>query len=501
MDIKRAKQEIKDAIRAYLIKDESGEYLIPAIRQRPILLMGPPGIGKTQIMEQIARECGIGLVAYTITHHTRQSAVGLPFIREKQYGGKTYSVTEYTMSEIIASVYEKMEQTGLKEGILFIDEINCVSETLAPTMLQFLQGKTFGNQRVPEGWIIVAAGNPPEYNKSVREFDTVTLDRIKMMNVEENYLVWKEYAYQAEIHPAILSYLEIRRDYFYRMETTVDGKMFVTARGWEDLSQFLYACEMIGKKADREVVHQYLQHWKIAKDFANYLELYEKYKKDYGLDRIVDGVYTKTAVERVKCASFDERLSVVGMLIGRLNERFRSAYVEDVFTTRLFGYLKQYKTCRNLEKVAEQEQEDYEKLRKAEQLSRLDNQIWNRVTETLEQYQLLIQKEGLNGDEAFDRVREEFQKTAQCREELEELAAEGLEHGFDFMEDAFGDSQEMVSFITELNTGYYSIWFLRENDCGRYYKYNKGLLFDERQEAILEQLDAIEDNLNIGIKG
>ena len=118
----------------------------------------------------------------------------LPFIKEKIYGGQTYSVTEYTMSEIIASVYEKIEQTGIKEGILFIDEINCVSETLAPTMLQFLQGKTFGNQKIPQGWIIVAAGNPPEYNKSVREFDIVTLDRIKKINVEANLDVWKEYA-------------------------------------------------------------------------------------------------------------------------------------------------------------------------------------------------------------------------------------------------------------------------------------------------------------------
>ena len=63
MDIKRAKQEIKDSIEAYLAKDEFGEYRIPAIRQRPVLLMGPPGIGKTQIMEQIAKECQIGLVA------------------------------------------------------------------------------------------------------------------------------------------------------------------------------------------------------------------------------------------------------------------------------------------------------------------------------------------------------------------------------------------------------------------------------------------------------
>ena len=87
MNIKRAKEEIKDTIEAYLYRDETGEYAIPAIRQRPVLLIGPPGVGKTQIMEQIAKELKIGLVAYTITHHTRQSAVGLPFIREKEYGG------------------------------------------------------------------------------------------------------------------------------------------------------------------------------------------------------------------------------------------------------------------------------------------------------------------------------------------------------------------------------------------------------------------------------
>ena len=215
MHIKRAKQEIRDSIEAYLQKDADGHYLIPSIRQRPILLMGPPGIGKTQIMEQVARECGIGLVSYTITHHTRQSAVGLPFIRERSYGGEVCSVTEYTMSEIIASVYEKMEETGVKEGILFLDEINCVSETLAPTMLQFLQCKMFGNHKVPEGWIIVAAGNPPEYNKSVREFDIVTLDRLKRIDIEENYDVWREYAYEAQIDPAILAYLEIRKDHIY----------------------------------------------------------------------------------------------------------------------------------------------------------------------------------------------------------------------------------------------------------------------------------------------
>lgn len=109
MNIKEAKEEICHTLLAYHKKDEDGQYCFPLLRQRPILLMGPPGIGKTAIMEQVAAECGVGLVSYTITHHTRQSAIGLPLIRQREFDGVTMDVTEYTMSEIIASVYECME--------------------------------------------------------------------------------------------------------------------------------------------------------------------------------------------------------------------------------------------------------------------------------------------------------------------------------------------------------------------------------------------------------
>ena len=186
MNIKEAKNYINDTISAYLKKDEFGDYRIPAYKQRPIFLLGAPGIGKTAIMSQVASELGIALVSYSMTHHTRQSALGLPFIKEKTYGDSTYSVSEYTMSEIIASVYDTMEESGVREGILFLDEINCVSETLYPSMLQFLQYKVFGKHSVPDGWAIVTAGNPPEYNKAVREFDVVTLDRLKVITVSDN---------------------------------------------------------------------------------------------------------------------------------------------------------------------------------------------------------------------------------------------------------------------------------------------------------------------------
>ena len=153
MDIKQAKQELRQTVLAYTAKTADGCYRMPRQQQRPILLMGPPGIGKTAILGQIAQELQIGLVSYTMTHHTRQSALGLPVIVDRTAAGRQYRATEYTMSEIIAAVYEQMEKTGLREGILFLDEINCVSETLMPAMLQMLQCKTFGVHTLPEGWV------------------------------------------------------------------------------------------------------------------------------------------------------------------------------------------------------------------------------------------------------------------------------------------------------------------------------------------------------------
>lgn len=503
MDIKRAKQEIKDTIEAYLVKDAFGEYRIPAIRQRPVLLMGPPGIGKTQIMEQISKEMQIALVAYTITHHTRQSAVGLPFISEKSYGGQTFSVTEYTMSEIIASVYEKMEQTGIREGILFIDEINCVSETLAPTMLQFLQGKTFGNQKLPEGWIIVAAGNPPEYNKSVREFDVVTLDRLKKIDVEPDFPAWKEYAYRQEIHPAVISYLELRRENFCRIENTVDGKRFATARGWEDLSRLIQVYEELGKTVDRDVIYQYIQHRTAAKDFANYLELYYKYKQDYQVEDILKGEWSKTAVEKVKAAPFDEHLSVISLLNGKLGDLFLECYRMDSCVSKLYEYLICYRENQNtmmMDDVRRLAQTDLEEQTKAELLTKQQEQTLRRVIGILERFTRELKGEIFIGDSAFDEVKKMFSRETDELEEMTSYVSATLENVFLFLEEAFGESQEMVAFVTELNANYYSTWFIRENGCDLYYRYNKGLLFEDRRQDILRRMDEAEGMLNSGIK-
>lgn len=500
MNIKRTKEEIKDTIAAYLAKDAYGAYEIPVIRQRPVLLLGPPGVGKTQIMEQISRECGIGLAAYTITHHTRQSAIGLPFISKKQYGGREYAVTEYTMSEIVASIYEKMEQTGLREGILFLDEINCVSETLAPAMLQFLQCKSFGNHKIPEGWIIIAAGNPPEYNKSVREFDVVTMDRVKKIQVEADFGVWKEYAYQQGLHGAVISYLNTKKQNFYQMETTVDGRNFATPRGWEDLSDFIQVYEKLGKTVDREVVSQYIQFPKIAKDFANYLELYEKYQADYQLEEIFQGRLDEILLKKAAHASFDERLSLLGLILSKVNEELKKAVEEEAYMEMLQSRLMEFKerteTPSENQKGYELFQDvckklniEYTNRKKAELFTREDEKQYHRLLDAMESFQQILKLEMLEEKEqAFLRVKELFEQENSAFEKQEEQASQTLEYAFDFLEGAFGAGQEMVMFITELNSNSYSVKFLQDCGCQRYYQYNQELLFDEKRRKLLERL-------------
>ena len=495
MNIKEAKNEIKHTVQAYLNKDYLGDYRIPPLRQRPILLIGPPGIGKTQIMEQIAGECKIALVSYNITHHTRQSAVGLPFIRETSYGGETYSVTEYTMSEIIASIYRRMEETGLDEGILFVDEINCVSETLAPTMLQFLQGKMFGNQKIPEGWIIVAAGNPPEYNKSVREFDMVTLDRVRRIDVEADYGVWKEYARERKLHGALLSYLELRPNNFYRVEADVDGLQYVTARGWEDLSQLIYAYEELSIPVTEEVIYEFLHHSDVAEDVEAYLALYHKYQDDYGIPEILAGNVRTEVYARLFQAGFDERLSVVGLLADGLRGIIEKVSLQKNKTDQWYDYLRQYQHTLK-EGTDKTPAEDYRQMLEtiAEENAQLEKTGLVERKE-LSRREILRQQMAENTPsaaeprEAFAQAKQGFDNCRSILAAQEQAGEQAMEAAFDFMENAFGNGQEMILFVTELTLMSEAVQFLAQHPCERYLQYNQELLIGTRRRELLDELN------------
>lgn len=500
MNIKEAKEQIKNAMTAYFTKNEFGEYIIPIEKQRPIFLMGAPGIGKTAIMEQVASELGVGLVSYSMTHHTRQSALGLPFIVTKNYGGKDYEVSEYTMSEIIASVYDMIETTGHKEGILFLDEINCVSETLAPAMLQFLQYKIFGKHTVPKGWLVVTAGNPPEYNNSVREFDIVTWDRLKRVDVEADYTVWKEYAINNGTHPSITTYLDIKKGDFYKVETTVDGKSFVTARGWSDLSDMIKLYEKNNLKVDNKLIPQYLQDKKIAKDFAIYYDLYNKYKSDYQIDEILSGKYSNDIVNRGKNAKFDERIALVSLILDAIysftSDVFKKESSLRLLTNELRGlrmHLNKESTENAFDTVIKNVNQTLERGKQASSLSKDDIYAYSALIATLEEIKgKVVLKSCKNANEAFDYIRKLFNEKVSGLKKFTEECGENLSNAFKFLEEAFGDGQELLVFVTELTINRHTASFISKYGCPEYFKHNKDLLLYERHKDIIKEIEILD---------
>jgi len=498
MNIKEAKNEIKNAIKAYFTKNAYGEYVIPIEKQRPVFLLGAPGIGKTAVMEQIASELGVGLVSYSMTHHTRQSALGLPFIETKTYGGKEYSVSEYTMSEIIASVYDMIETTGKTEGILFLDEINCVSETLAPSMLQFLQYKVFGRHRVPDGWIVVTAGNPPEYNNSVREFDIVTWDRLKRVDVEPDYDVWREYAINTGVHPAVLGYLDVKKTDFYRIESTVDGKSFVTARGWSDLSAMISLYEKNGIPVGKTLIRQYLQNEKIAKEFAVYYDLFVKYRSSYQITEILDGVISPEIIERAKTARFDERLAVLSLLLNGITTRVNTVWLSERAVAEVLTTLKEARLTANLDPCAALAkkrtslQKAIETGKKSSSLSESDRHAMLATIAILEAMESKLRLDGATqGKDAFFALKKDYDARLASHKALVAKASDAITNAFTFLEAAFADGQEMVIFVTELTINRAVAWFIGRYGSEKYFSHNRELLFYERQKELIEEIKEV----------
>lgn len=490
MNIQEAKQEISSALRVYHRRDAAGRPLFPVLRQRPILLMGPPGIGKTAIMAQIAAEQEVGLVAYTMTHHTRQSAVGLPRIERQVFDGVERTVTEYTLSEIIASVYRCMERTGRREGILFIDEINCVSETLAPTMLQFLQNKTFGSHRVPDGWVIVAAGNPEIYNKSARPFDVVTLDRVRRLDVEADCGVWMDYARARGIHAAVLSYLTIRPEDFYRVDRETPS--IVTARGWEDLSELIRGYEALDIPLTERQVGEYLQNRETARRFAGYYQLYRKYGTDYGVQDILRGDADRlaAAVEMAGAAAFDERMTVVNLTLDCLNTWFERYERRDGQIARLHEVLSNLKSfwrgrtdCEDLREFIEGQRRSLQEKKRAELPADEVREAW--VLDRLERYAVSLFGAHIHDAEtAFLFLRDLFERDAAERAALVEEISGQLDRAFDFLERCFGEGQELVQFVSVLTRTERAMAFITRHGSAPYLRWSQALLYREREQEL-----------------
>ena len=381
----------------------------------------------------------------------------------------------------------------------------------------------------------MTAGNPPEYNKSVREFDVVTMDRLKVLDVEAEYSVWKEYAQEQGIHNVITSYLELKKEHFYRIETTVKGRSYVTARGWEDLSQILYLYEEEGLTADETLIGQYLRNDRIVKEFTAYYDLYNKYKKNYHVEDILAGKAPEDTVIRAKAVAFDERLSLLSMLMDKVLGEIRERMENADYLNALMPLLKAVKntagntlagasanetvnasanaaasTATNaaanitanetvntvanmLERQIEAKRKWMDSLQAANALSDEERRKYKRVVRFLERARKEVQMGDMGqGEEAFLQIKKMFD--AQVGEMKADVAeTKGKLHAlFAFTKEAFGEENEMLILVTELTVNTDSARFIGMFGCEDYQKYNGQLRLSGRQEDLRQEIEKLD---------
>ena len=253
---------------------------------------------------------------------------------------------------------------------------------------------------------------------------------------------------------------------------------------------------------DEKMVGQYLQDKKTARSFANYYDLFRKYRADYQIDDILAGKAGNSVRTRAAEAGYDEKLSLLGLLLDRAGEKLRKVYYEEeimVMQGELFRELSSgaadpgNQAAKQLSSMVHAKSMELETGKKAHSLSDDRRRILHGITGDLEAALNSVASAGNpSGREALDIVRKVFNVRRSAYKELVAEADSVLENLFVFAEEAFGEGQEMLIIVTELTKGFYSAHYISRHGCRKYYEHNKELLFYERQNVILREIEGLE---------
>ena len=145
------------------------------------------------------------------------------------------------------------------------------------------------------------------------------LDRVRLIYVEADFSVWETYAQKRQVHPAILSYLAMHPESFYRVELTREKRQFVTARGWEDLSRILKEYERQELQVTDAFMEEFLRCSQIAADFYTYYRLYQATAGAWKIPEYLKGTLSEqeraALLELWKKAGAEERCMAVRHLL------------------------------------------------------------------------------------------------------------------------------------------------------------------------------------------
>ena len=204
----------------------------------PVMLWGPPGVGKSQIVAQIAARHTVQVIDVRLSQMEPSDLRGIPF-RVEQHGK---SAVEWAAPSLLPDALRNGDR-----GVLFLDEINSAPPSVSAAAYQLILDRRLGDYRVPEGWAIVAAGNRQGDRGVSYAMPSPLANRFSHYEVEANLEDWVAWAYANAIDPRLVGFLRFKPELLFDFDPSRSGAAFPSPRSWEFADR---ALQKFGERPD-----------------------------------------------------------------------------------------------------------------------------------------------------------------------------------------------------------------------------------------------------------
>ena len=252
-------------------QNELLELLINLAPVRPIFIWGAPGIGKSALVEKFAAEVGLPCVSLLGSQLAPEDIIGIPQIR-----GET---SEFLPPKMIAR----------KEPyVLFLDELNACSQEVQKAFYSLIHERRIGEYHLPAGSVVIGAGNRTQDGAIVKTMSSALVNRMFHVQLVANARQWLDWAYETEIHPWIIEYIEQRPDHLFA-EPPKTEEPYSTPRSWHMLSDALKEYKVGEAEISQELLRVLAYGCISAKHAGMFLAFSKNVKNKYLLNAIIKG--------------------------------------------------------------------------------------------------------------------------------------------------------------------------------------------------------------------
>lgn len=199
-------------------------------KKRPVFLWGPPGIGKSQLISQIAAELNGVTVDLRLSQMEPTDLRGIPFYN-KDTGKMDWAPPIDLPDAEFASAYDTV--------ILFLDECNSGAPSVMAAAYQLVLDRKVGNYHLPDNVVVVAAGNRESDKGVTYRMPTPLSNRFVHFEMKAEFDSWLPWAVTNNIHQDVVGFLSFSKESLYDFNAKSSSRSFATPRSWEFVSDLI----------------------------------------------------------------------------------------------------------------------------------------------------------------------------------------------------------------------------------------------------------------------